>query len=314
MNKRLFILVLALLLLHPVLIPVSAVSVDSIDSYNISLPYLYTVLPGSSEWYSLSMHERIACSHVDEQLLKNMTTEAVLLTTLNYPFIINIFAYDTTCNGIEIVSEYCSPLAELLTREDALHVINSYLNVTTDNESLEYYVAEQLWEYVNASTLIIPRYVIDPITGWRVFYVETPNGSDVPVYKNLTWDDHNTTYDEVSIANTTVLDVYGVVSVGSIDPSYNCHSYAWHSASVSNDYWMENPAKYIIDGSYILGTGSVGNRITYNADDGTYIHSGIVTSSNTITSKWGILGVYEHSVNACPYYVQSTAICFWQRA
>lgn len=55
-----------------------------------------------------------------------MTTYAVLITTLNYPFIINIYAYETINEGIDIVREYFPPLEELLTRDDASQVISLY--------------------------------------------------------------------------------------------------------------------------------------------------------------------------------------------
>ena len=313
MKHRLISLVLVIVLFCTILIPASAVSLDN-NRYTIDTPYTYPVLPGTDEWNSLSMDERIALSHVNEGIVEDMTTEAVLITTLQYPFIINIFAYSTVDEGIEVVKEYCSSLEELLIREDALLEITAYLNTTTNTESVEYYVAEKLWEYVNASTAVAPRYVIDPATGLRVFYVETPNGSSVPVFKDLTWDDHGTTYEEQRVVNSALQDRYGVVSVRDINPSYNCHSYAWHSTSASNDYWMNNPYYYINDGSYVAGTGAVGDRITYNDINGKYIHSGIVTSSSIITSKWGALGLFEHTINACPYYVQAAAIYCWQRA
>ncbi|NCE63148.1 hypothetical protein D1159_00785 [Pseudoflavonifractor sp. 524-17] len=33
-------------------------------------------------------------------------------------------------------------------------------------------------------------------------------------------------------------------------PSYNCHSYAWYSQSISNNYWINDPKPYMNDGSY----------------------------------------------------------------
>lgn len=314
MAKKFISFVLVLILVCTILVPVSASSVDRIGSYSITTPYAYPVLPGTDEWQSLSMDQRIAVSHVNEDIVQSMTTEAVLLTTLRYPFAVNIFAYNTGREGIDIVKKYCSSLAELLIREDALPTINAYLNTTTNTESIEYYVAEKLWEYMSNSAAIEPRYIIAPGTGLRVFYVETPNGSSVPVYKDMTWYDHGTTYEEQSTQNARLKDVYGVISVGDIDPSYNCHSYAWYSASTSNIYWMDNPYNYINDGSYVAGTGAAGDRITYNSSATRYDHSGIVTSAGTITSKWGALGLFEHSVYACPYYLEAAAIYFWRRS
>lgn len=314
MAKKYISFILVFSLVFTILVPVSASHVDHMDNNTVVMPYNYPVIPGTDEWLSLSMDERIAVSYVDDRAVENMTTEAVLLTTLNYPFIVNIYAYNSTNEGIDVVKEYCPPLAELLIREDALQVITAYLNNATDTGSIEFYVAEKIWNYINDSSEVVPRYVIDPGTGLRVFYVETPRGTDVPVFKDLTWADHGTTSEEQSAINDVLQQYYGATSVRGINPSYNCHSYAWHSTSASNDYWMENPYYYISDGSYVAGTGAVGNKITYKDSGGTYDHSGIVTSSGIITSKWGKLGLFRHTVYACPYYVQNVVINYWKRS
>lgn len=70
---------------------------------------------------------------------------------------------------------------------------------------------------------------------------------------------------------------------------------------------------YVSDGSYINGTGAVGNKITYKDSYGNYTHSGIVTGAGIITSKWGPSGLFEHGVYNCPYYVQGVTINYWQR-
>ena len=90
--------------------------------------------------------------------------------------------------------------------------------------------------------------------------------------------------------------------------NYNCHSYAWYSQSTSNIYWINYPESYLNDGTYIQSTYAVGDIIVYFYPNGTPSHSGIITgkSSNTlagltVTSKWGMAGLYSHAGNHCPY-------------
>lgn len=149
--KKVILMLLAVILVCSALLSACANSTEEIDSHMNAIPYEYPVAPGTDEWNSLSMDERIALSHVDENVVKNMTTDAVLVTTLNYPFIVNIFAYGKADDGINVVKEYCSPLAELLKRDDALQVISSYLDETADTESVEYLVADDLREYIETS-------------------------------------------------------------------------------------------------------------------------------------------------------------------
>lgn len=151
MVKKVVFLLLSVMLACSALLSACANSTEQIDSYTITTPYFYPVIPGTDEWNSLSMDERIALSHVDESVVKNMTTDAVLITTLNYPFIVNIFAYGKVNEGINAVKGYCSPLAELLKRDDALQVISSYLNETADTESVGYLVADDVREYIETS-------------------------------------------------------------------------------------------------------------------------------------------------------------------
>lgn len=97
------------------------------------------------------------------------------------------------------------------------------------------------------------------------------------------------------------------------DPSrkYNCHSYAWHSQSASNNIWINSPGddQYWNDGSYKLITtndGSIlpipsaipnGSKVSYDLAD----HSAIKVSSNYYRSKWGTYPRMYHKPNYSPY-------------
>lgn len=98
---------------------------------------------------------------------------------------------------------------------------------------------------------------------------------------------------------------------------YNCHSYAWHSTSESNYYWINTPdAFYFNNDHYIeVSDPAVGDIICYYNAGNINLHSGIVIAvngqisneecgnSNTVEviSKWGAYGLYEHNGYECPY-------------
>lgn len=148
MVKKVILLLLSVMLACSALLSACVNSPEQVNSYMNPIPYDYPVKPGTEEWNSLSMADKIALSYVDESTVENMTTEAVLVTTLNYPFIVNIFAYGKIDEGIRVVQGYCSPLAELLERENAVQAICSYLDEKEDTESAEYIVADNLREYI----------------------------------------------------------------------------------------------------------------------------------------------------------------------
>ena len=106
---------------------------------------------------------------------------------------------------------------------------------------------------------------------------------------------------------------------------YNCHSYAWHSASTSNKFWIDDPSKYMSDGSYkYLGTissssssvtGAVnGNKAFYKNTDDTYNHSAIIYNSTLYTSKLGSNCLIRHAQAYCPYWFNTTKIKIYARA
>ena len=142
-------------------------------------------------------------------------------------------------------------------------------------------------------------------------YVYTPNNTAVPCYTNVT----TLTEDDINdiISDTTLYQ--NITIVGNYTSNYNCHSYAWHSRSTSNDKWMNDPIAYFTDGSYFESTGQVGDIVVYFNIYNEPIHSGVViarqsgTQDNTfgvlnlltIRSKWGKGYLIEHNGLNCPY-------------
>lgn len=284
-------------------------------SKSIVTPYNYTTIPGTDAWELLSIDEKISVSLVAQSIAENMTTSALWITVLEHPFILNIYAYDTVEQGIDVVKEYFPPLSELIEREDALAVISQYIEMCeekSDTQSLNYYISCRIRDYMHDKTGISTQVVIDPVTDEPFARVRTPNGSVVPVYYDLTWDDFETTYNECYQYSVSAANVYGATIISNPSPKYNCHSYAWHNASTSNKYWMNSPSRYILDGSYVSGSKTTGNKVTYKDSSGTYTHSGVVHSSGKITSKWGPSALMRHDVNSCPYYVSGVTVNYWK--
>lgn len=135
--------------------------------------------------------------------------------------------------------------------------------------------------------------------------VKTPKGSKVSVVKR-TFNGA----EAASAYNYTVQHYPNAKIVAGATTNYNCHSYAWYKQSTSNIYWMNNPGKYMSDGSYKrVGTTPTAKKqkvcyIQYPLTS-PYIHSGIVYSISgstiKIKSKWGAGPLVIHNVNYSPY-------------
>lgn len=96
---------------------------------------------------------------------------------------------------------------------------------------------------------------------------------------------------------------------------YNCHSYSFYSKAISNWYWIMEPEKFIEDGTFVVGDGSIGDVVVYLNYSSDIIHSGIVNDrlstkipgkddldNIVVDSKWGESGLYRHKGKQTPYY------------
>lgn len=307
--------------------PISALATTKANIYNnVDKAYNFTITPEmKSEWSKLkTLEDKLEVCQIPNDILQSMSTKALVETVSNFPLSVNLYAYDTLELGYKMLKDDFNGLAELEKRmkenpELTEALINSRIakmkseqkiDISTGIQaySIDVYFTERIKEcllqecdYEKASINSLPRSVIST-------YVKTPKGSNVKAYKNLTWDDHLEVTESEAIANhKAVKNQYPSVSIISgINPKYNCHSYAWHSTSTSNIYWIDNPSPYINDGSYIEASRyKVGSKLVY-IKNGKRIHSAIIAavSDNHLTyvkSKWGTLGVYKHLYFDCPY-------------
>ena len=137
--------------------------------------------------------------------------------------------------------------------------------------------------------------------------VLTPRGSAVTVQRRHDFNEYS-----AAMELQASKDAYPLaVDRGGATWRYNCHSYAWYNPSTSNPYWMNDPSKYWTDGSYVTAFASAGRIVTYRSYN-TLDHSGIVMAASgsiaqTVRSKWGFSGLFDHAPTYCPYYYGGSA-------
>jgi hypothetical protein len=105
-------------LLWPLLM--QAQSLDSV--------YNFPIRPGTKEWSNLNTEEqRIRAMQIPDNLLKQMSTECLIKTCINYPAFVHFSAFDDRQKGIQYVIDSFNGLKELLNRKDApLELIKIY--------------------------------------------------------------------------------------------------------------------------------------------------------------------------------------------
>lgn len=133
-----------------------ASSKPPVSPYTIDTPYEYPILPGTQEWLDLGgVIARTKACQVPDEILEHMTTGALLLTALDYPFMCDIYAYNTMEMGYEAVKKHCNSLRAFEQRPDHLDVLSRYCKagalLSEDEKSLEDYMAAQIYHIYTGS-------------------------------------------------------------------------------------------------------------------------------------------------------------------
>ena len=94
------------------------------------------------------------------------------------------------------------------------------------------------------------------------------------------------------------------IFLGEATTTYNCHNYAWNMTEGGEKYWMNDPAAYMTDGSYVSthSTDPKATKVYY--DNGLmYAHSAVIpySGSRYLVSKWGEGPLMRHSPWDSPY-------------
>lgn len=90
--------------------------------------------------------------------------------------------------------------------------------------------------------------------------------------------------------------------------TYNCHAYAWYISEGGENCWIDatsegsktvndNIRKFWVDGTYVQCDSTEAEKVFYSKGD----HSAVVVSPGVYVSKWGVLPLFQHAPNECPY-------------
>ena len=115
----------------------------------VDIGYNFPVKPGTISWNALAnTSERVKACQIPEEILKSLTTEQLIETVLNYPFLMDIYAYNTHQEGFDSVLKSFNGMSELLQRNDAatkllakyksMQVLTDSTKITPENSSQVY--------------------------------------------------------------------------------------------------------------------------------------------------------------------------------
>lgn len=244
-------------------------------------------------------------------------------------------AMEMLMNSVEIFDEVLSDAEEImkldalevmLGQEDIIDVLNDSELDRLSDEVIDKYIeksnidlydgnesvfSEVIQENELYTTVEIPDKSIEEVlktsdspekvqASSSYVYVYTKHGSAVQCIAFTASEDFSSTY-KITL-NTDYKNTYPKATfLSTATRRYNCHSYAWYSRSTSNVYWMNNPNKYISDGS----RKKVGSSSTANGQIlliGSTVHSAVTVDykNNIVKSKWGSGPLMQHATSYGP--------------
>ena len=320
------------------------------DNITEEVVFEYPITPEDAEWHEIeSVEEKIEVCRIPADILCKMTNEQLYEAIMDFPFLVDVFIAPSIEAGIESLERTCDAYCELLRRDDVQEFLMEKVAEQNKKRSVELSVKEEFENNVLASLVLFQedfygtmsiteiRELTDITTTYETSdtstvnlpVIYTPNGTPVEYIKVEC--DHSQSYHE-TVAKQ-VADVYDVVLVEVGNCKYNCHSFAWYNTLASNEKWINDPAPYMIDGSYTrvmsggIGISCVGVQkgdvIFYgNLSDLDSAHSAKMVNNGTgapiatayVYSKWGSYGVYKHTVTSVPEDYDTTTVSVWHIA
>lgn len=112
-----------------------ALAVEPIETSDETSAQLYPIT-NTDEWKNMSRADRVAACQIPEEEIIKMSTDDLLQHVLNYPFMIDIFAFSSFAMGFEHVYDEFSAISALIARKDYGKVlIDAYSTLPVETSS-----------------------------------------------------------------------------------------------------------------------------------------------------------------------------------
>ena len=98
--------------------------------------YTYPLKAGTDEWQNLSVQERHARMQLSDNLLGSMRTEVLIEVCLEYPFTLDLFAFNDFQTGFKALYNNFNGFRELLSRDDLAEPFLLFLDVNWQKAEL----------------------------------------------------------------------------------------------------------------------------------------------------------------------------------
>ncbi len=90
--------------------------------------YEYSITILSDDWFNYTVKEKILMLQIDDDTLRTMSDRQLVYAIADYPYLVNMYLSDSMEKGFNSLSETCSALKELMSRESGVESLNTYGN------------------------------------------------------------------------------------------------------------------------------------------------------------------------------------------
>lgn len=128
------------------------------------LAYDYPIKPATKKWVEAGdTYDRVQSCQIPEEELKKMSTEELIESVLEYPFLMDIYAYDSLQVGFESVVEKFNGLSELLQRDDAaVKLLSRYKGIVVV-DTLEKESCDLIFDLANLEVILSQVNIIEQL-------------------------------------------------------------------------------------------------------------------------------------------------------
>ncbi|MBQ6292633.1 MAG: hypothetical protein IJK77_01995 [Lachnospiraceae bacterium] len=109
-----------------VTITVALLASSSVFAKDSESRYVYPITIESDNWFDYSVLEKVQMLWIDDQILKTMSNKQLVEAIADYPYLIDIYFFDSIKEGLEVLADECCAYRELIQRPDYQRSLEVY--------------------------------------------------------------------------------------------------------------------------------------------------------------------------------------------
>lgn len=132
-------LLISISLIFTLLVPISAsaISVEQTEIWQTEFGFDYPISISDDTWVNLSYHEQLEICNMPQDLLQKCSTNELADLVLEYPFLIDVLAFNSCDLAISHLADISNICEEFFTRDDAISILlDKYAELEVDYTEL----------------------------------------------------------------------------------------------------------------------------------------------------------------------------------